>query len=81
MYIVGVCIYIYIYMQTCTIGVHVSVTLNPLQHPRLAAKLRKRLDVESRAPQELEPRRSRDEETDLGEGPESDGLLTKNPSF
>ena len=51
-----------------------------LQHPRLAAKLRKRLDVESRSvPQaELEPRRRDAEETDLGEGPESDEVLTKS---
>ena len=51
---------------------HTFGSLDPLQHPRLAAKLRKRLDVESRSvPQaELEPRRRDAEETDLGEGPE-----------
>ena len=59
---------------------HTFGSLDPLQHPRLAAKLRKRLDVESRSvPQaELEPRRRDAEETDLGEGPESDEVLTKS---
>ena len=59
---------------------HTFGSLDSLQHPRLAAKLRKRLDVESRSvPQaELEPRRRDAEETDLGEGPESDEVLTKS---